>query len=1222
MQIRFTWLFAALLTALPPQGGATAFDLALNGAERALAAEELPRAYALVMRALERDAKSPRAWDLRARWAAAAGERDEEVYALHKRLRLLQAQDAGKDEVEAARAKLLEVDPVAGELIGMRARFVKELSKVAQSYEKDLRPHSAIRVHKEVLALDPENDASRSAIERLAAAPDPSLAADAKPQDLLADVSEEWIAQFDDEHLDWSDKAKLKRENYTTHTNAGYEVLVRSAEAMEQMNAFYRQFFDFKTDGEKIAPIELNIFKSRDEYLKLGYGPPVEWSGGHFTGGAVETYVEGGYENMVGTLFHEAAHQFVSLATSASGWLNEGLASFFEGCRILPNGTVLMNLPANHRLFPLVTRMEAGWMEDHMDGMNTEKLSDSSPPKAPTFRIVLENKYEWGPPWYAPTWGVVYFLYNYQDPVDGRYVYRSAFREFMNSSGGRAGEGAVRNFQEVVLANPQEPIRGVERLETDPEIPLPETVEELDQVWKDWLVNLRDEQRGVVTPVRPWLRWARAAVLNGDNAVAMEHFEKGLVESPRDVDLLIEFADLLAKQKNTDRATKLGVEAVRELENREEVDPIAIRSIERKLEKWDQERKTLNRVHGALWQAARDLVQSYRTENLPLMVMDVAWRMDVELGVPGMFEFYEEAQKQSGKSLAIWSLAYNERNLDGWEASTEGVWNPAGPFLDGRYGTYEPDNYDYRMLALDQVTGGDFSMEVEVQAERGEVAFCGLVFGRKDINNFHALIYFPPKPRDQVKEGVADSAFVDLTTFYGAQPKVWRHNPVGVAAVPEGQSSTGSWHKLRIDVAAGVVDAWVDGEYMATQEFPTADVLRGSFGLILGPGNARFREMRFLSRHPRDPAAKLERELRMEEVKAESGGSVGGSWQGMEPPFPITYRWVQGERSSWNDAGPVPQLLVLWSIQQNEIVPIDAWLNDLAAKYEEFGLQVVSVCSPNDDDAIDGYLEQHPFPGAVAVDFREGAGMGDTNVAYSTIKFNLPRLLLLDIDGKVVWEGDPGFSSAQPYRKGVETYLDTPLDELIERRKIKQLTPWIAAWNGGGARALSGGDLARALPLLVESRAFDPEVLLEVRQAQRKLSVLDTALADIPGTVEAISEEGREPALAYLKEWAAIAEVELDRADTAALSRALKGKPSKAWTRALKQVDGRRKKIEADVGAAAELAESLRGLDSAFATDLADALDAAAGDAEAVARVLDGAPELPKRWLASAWFNW
>ena len=65
---------------------------------------------------------------------------------------------------------------------------------------------------------------------------------------------------------------------------------------------------------------------------------------------------------------------------------------------------------------------------------------------------MLENKYQWGPPWYAPTWGVVFFLYNYQDPVDGRYVYRKAFGEFIDKSGGRVGEGAVKNFEEVVLA--------------------------------------------------------------------------------------------------------------------------------------------------------------------------------------------------------------------------------------------------------------------------------------------------------------------------------------------------------------------------------------------------------------------------------------------------------------------------------------------------------------------------------------------------------------------------------------------------------------------------------------------------------------------------------------------------------------------------------------------------------------------------------------------------
>ena len=49
-------------------------------------------------------------------------------------------------------------------------------------------------------------------------------------------------------------------------------------------------------------------------------------------------------------------------------------------------------------------------MADRHDGFDPSDPT-KEPEKAPTFRIVLESEYEWGPPWYAPTWGVVYFLY-------------------------------------------------------------------------------------------------------------------------------------------------------------------------------------------------------------------------------------------------------------------------------------------------------------------------------------------------------------------------------------------------------------------------------------------------------------------------------------------------------------------------------------------------------------------------------------------------------------------------------------------------------------------------------------------------------------------------------------------------------------------------------------------------------------------------------------------
>jgi tetratricopeptide (TPR) repeat protein len=1221
MKASLSLLLALLTGLLPPQADVTAFDLALDSAERSLEAGELPKARLLVMRALERDAKSPRAWGVRARWAEAAGERDEEVYSRHKELRLLEAQKAPAAEIESARTALLVLDPVAADVLGMRERFIAKLTSVAEAYEGDLRPHSAIRVHKEILALDPEHAPSQAAIERLAAAPDPSLAADAKPVDLLAGVSEEWIREHDARTRDWSQRARLERENYVTYTNAGYEVLVRCAEAMEQMNAFYRVFFDFKTDGDSFGRIDLNIFRTRDEYLKLGQGPPVEWSGGHYTGSAVETYISGGFESSVGTLFHEAAHQFVDNATSASGWLNEGLASFFEGCRILPNGTVLMNLPANHRLFPLAQRMERGWMADHMDGMNQEKLSDSSPEKSPTFAIVLENKYEWGPAWYDPTWGVVYFLYNYQDEVDGRYVYRRAFREFIDKSGGRVGEGAIKNFEEVVLAAPQPPIPGFERDAEMPPLRLARTVAELDPIWKESMLRLRDEQSGVLTVERPYLRWALAAARNRDLSVAQEHFEKGLVATPDDAELLLEFASFLADQENTDRATKLGLRAARLIESAQPVDPTAVREVERKLAQWDPKRATLERVHGELWDAARELVLAYREQDLPLMVMDLAWRMEVELGVPGLFEYYAEAQQKSGKTLSIWSLAYNEKDLEGWDAVGE-TFRSAGPMLDGAFGTYKADDFTYQMLTLDKLTSGDFSMEVEVQAARGEVGFCGLVFGKKDAGNFHALIYFPPKPREQVKEGVADSGFVDLTTFYGSQPKVWRHNPIGVEAEGgEFESRTEEWHKLRIDVSGNLVDAWVDGEYLATQEFPTAEVLRGNFGLVLGPGKARFKEVRFLARHPRDPAARLERDRRLEEVRAESGGSVGGSWLGQVPPFPPVGRWVQDERANWAERGPVPQVLVLWSIQQNDIVPIDGWLRDLAARHGEDGLEIVSVASPNDDSQIETYLASHAFPGAVAVDRREAMGIGDTNELYSTLKFNLPRVLLLDIDGKVVWEGDPGFSSTMPWKPGVESYLDVPLAELVAKRKLRQMRPWLAKWKDGEA-ALREGRFAEVLPLLRESRDFERGLLVEFDDAGRRLDAFERATADLERTADTLAAEQRQPALAVLVAWGEAAGVAPERKAKARLTKEAKSGASQGWERALKQIEARRDKVLSDDAQLAALIESVSKLEGAFCGELAQELSAASGDRAALEALLDGAPERPARWLAREFFLW
>ncbi len=1214
-------------TAAPAQdgGGTSPFELALRAAERALEGGGAQEARKQVMRALERDAKSVPAWVLRAEAAALAEDRDEQVYCLHVARRLAAAQGLEERE-EELRARLLEVDPIAADLLDMNRLFIDELLPIANDYEEQGRLHSAIRVHKEVLALDPEQAESLAAIERIASNPDPSLAGDAKPRDLLADVSDEWIREHDEETRDWGKRAKLERENYKTETNAGYEVLVRCAEAMEQMNAFYRQFFEFGTEEHSgtVPPIALLIFRERDEYLKLGSGP-AEWSGGQFTGAAVETFVgDGGFENMTNTLFHEAAHQFVSLATQASGWLNEGLASFFEGCRILPNGSVLMNEPANHRLIPLVRRMERGWMEDHEDGI---AISDPNqvPTRAPTFRIVMENRYQWGPAWYAPTWGVVYFLYNYQDPVDGRYVYRRAFREFIDKSGGRTGEGAVRNFEELVLANPEPPLKGVERPDDAEPLPLPATIDELTEVWRDWLITLEKEVTGRLEVTRPYADWARYAQANGLASMALEHYEKAFTEDPDDVSMLVDFAEFLADERDdSDRATKLANRALGLLDQLEEPDEDLVKALEKKLAKWDPTRRELDRVHEQIWAASRNVVQRYQGANLPMMVMDVSSRLGSSLGVPGLYEMYEEAARVSGRTLDLWRLAYDEHSLAGWTDVGDGAFTASGIFLDARGADIAEHDFVYTSIALDEVLSGDFSFSAQMQAESGTSAFAGLTFGRKGASNLHAVVLFPAKERT---DGAASTGFIDLVTFFGtgADYKTWRHTPVDTQPDPE-KSQAGIWHELRIDVSGRIVDVWFDDEFVTTQEFPNRELLRGSLGLLTGPGKARYRNVRFLSRYPNDPAGRVLRDLRLEQIRAESGGGLGGSYLGAVPPFPQVQAWAQGERSSWDEVGPVPQLFVMWSTQQNDMVPIHEWLAELADEHEDVGLRIVSLCSPNDVDSIDDYLAAFEFPDVVGVDQREGIGIGDTFEQYQIARFNLPRVLLLDVDQKVVWEGDPGFKIGEEWYPGLGTYLDAPLEELIANRKLRQLQPWRARWNDEALPALKRGDVATALPVLFEAREFKKGAVAEVDDAWRKLEALETTLDALETTGHTLVREGTEPAMDVLLGWAPLLDREPDKKELKKLAFVQRSDAAKDWKDALDELARWKKRAKpgTELEKAADLLAKLDRLEGTFATGLRAAVQAAvdAGDVEALQALAETAPDMPGSWLITEFFGW
>ncbi|HRV82116.1 MAG TPA: hypothetical protein P5218_11800, partial [Planctomycetota bacterium] len=667
-----------------------------------------------IYQVLERDHNSREGWQLLAEYGRLSSDADLELWALYRDFRLAEARGLRKDARKALLETMAKVDPGGAQLLDMTERFSSDLNKLAERYEKEGRPHGAIRVYKRLLSLDPENQAASDAIERIASAPDPALAPHATPRDPFEGIDQAFLDDFDAKHNTWETAAKEERDHYITITDTGYKNLIRTADAMEQVNAFYREFFRYGGAGDErtVPRITVHLFQNKDEYLTKGFHP-VEWSAGHFTGSHVETFLpETGFEGVVGTLFHEAAHQFVSLATNATGWLNEGLASFFEGTRIQANGTVVMNLPAGHRLFPLAQRMEAGWMSGPADGIDAEGKGD--PKKAPTFRILVENEYDWGPPWYAPTWGLVYFLYNFQDPWDGRFVYRRAFQEFINSSGGRVGKGAIANFEEVVLKNPLKPITK-ERPKDEAPLVLPKTVDELDDLWKEWILTLRDRQAGKVEEAQSFLRWARFAAEAKMGPEAKEHYERALLENPLDPDALEGLADVLVEFfDEPDRASVLLEQLLRVLEANPEADPLVLARLERRLQRLDPDRRNLTRIEDSLLKEAETALLAYREGARPRMVMEWSRRLARDFGEPRFYDLYGEMVRTFGGSVDLWDRAYNEENLDGWLYG-QGVFQAAGEVVQANFTAPAGGQYDFRFLTLDRLTSGDFSLETEVE---------------------------------------------------------------------------------------------------------------------------------------------------------------------------------------------------------------------------------------------------------------------------------------------------------------------------------------------------------------------------------------------------------------------------------------------------------------------------------------------------------------------------
>jgi tetratricopeptide (TPR) repeat protein len=1053
----------ALAPLVGPIGGASAgdpfLDKYLGTAERLRSEGDLIGARAAVEKALERDDQHLGALKALAELSAQSSDKDMAVWAYHRWLQVVDASSksgASKSQRKAVLASLELLDVRAEDFRRLSKNHLSQLHKLAKDHVKKGRLHSALEIYAEMLLADPYNREARSGIKGIRrgggqdVAVEDAFAGAGNPTEGL---DPEWLAEENAKHDTWDTAWEKDTENYRYKTDGGFLVMQTSSIAMEQMNRAYRKFFHYKEDGGTTPKIGVWVYKTRDEYLKENGLPENDWTGGFFNGSTVQTYLGGpsGKETirqMYGTLFHEAAHQFVSLTGRGGvpGWLNEAYASFFEGTTILSNGSVRWNQVATHRLFPLARRMDQGWMESASDGVRDESGEWATPATAPTLRILVTNEYRWGPPWYAPTWGVVYFLYNYRDD-DGQLVYRESLNNYYYSNANSVGkDNRVEHFVEVVLKGAKlSPVQ---------------TIDELNELWLDWILELRDIQLGKRAARKSNFDHGSAALERGEVEAAVDFLEEAFLHQPEDPEVLWKLAGALESQKELDRASGLYLQFSRELELRGKTDDPRYLISRDKLQKLDP----LFRRHAALKQKmlveGLELARSYRSRKMPLMALEIARRMSAQFSLPEALNFYAEVASETGRSLARWKIAYNELNLSDWSGSDSysayGRTIEAKVVDDGASGRVKGEFFTAD-LTYDRAFDGDYSLEAEIRLGEN-TSMVGLCFGRKDDNTTHAVILHP-------------SGFLDISTKDGGTWTYMDHRTI--ALQPE-------WQKLRIDVVGKVLDVYLNDAYLRSLEMPSRDSLQGGIGLITGTGEASFRSLRFLARDPYDPAARIERKLALEAVANATIDRPTGTFSGATPPeLPDSLMWLQGDPLKLADLRGRPGALIYWSENQEKIIPSAVYYNSIIRSFAPFDYKfVVVIGGEHSPNKVKAMLKQHPLEGAwVALDTKFEFYKASHVVPEG---WGMPRILVLDVDGKVTWEGDPGLLPGVGWKEGDgKTYLDGPLEMLADKHGLKQLYQFLPAGPKAQKLYLAGMyklALETARPLADLKADFAPEV--------------------------------------------------------------------------------------------------------------------------------------------------
>jgi tetratricopeptide (TPR) repeat protein len=785
-----------------------------------------------------------------------------------------------------------------------------------------------------------------------------------------------------------------------------------TAHAMEQVQVFYRLFHQYKTKNEKIPIAGVWIYKNHDEFMKLGK-PPFEWAGGFWNGSEVVTFDprgEGstaGLTDLLDVLFHEASHQFTSLAGGGGvpAWLNEGMASFFEGTRLLSNGKLDWNLVAPGRLYPLVDDIKA----------DKHKLSDVIQGQVEDYRVY----YPWG-------WGIVYYLYNAED-AQGKLLYRASMREYFQKY---SSDKHLERFTEFFITQPK--VEGVA------------TIEDFEKRFKAWILELADADRGKIDVARKFEERGDQQVRLSDWKRAVEFYARSLERDPDYPEVLWKLAAALEQTGETDRAAGvlrqwLTVLAPRFVDGTADAESLKRRTDAlARIPKLDTSAKRLAEIRVKFHGDSLALAGDYDKSGFPRMALRVL-RGPATAEPPSekAREMYFAIADKSGVSLESWRLIFNERDLKGFYGGGEGDFavedgvlvasisedsdnaKKTGPTTGGSGSpdnepAKRPDLFAFRRLFVDVEPAGDWSLSAEVLLDKTST-LAGLCFGKKADGRFCGV-------------GLLPKGYVDLATLGASDGKPLTRNKVDLLP---------GWNKLRVDVAGTRVVVTLNGTEAVDYLFETRAEIKGGFGLLAGLGKASFREIKVLEYDPSLPRrTKIGWRKPVPEYDAESGKmSVQRSPPGklnylnQAPPKLEVDGWL-GEPPCDGDLDRLlgwPVLLLFWTPDQEKALPQLPGVDKLADQYAALKIPILLLCNQK-KETLEAYAKDHPFRYPVCFDWSQRVYK-----AYAIDKLQLPHAKLIGLDGLVAWEGNPDWKAEYG------SYVEEPLAAIVKNGRLAEL---------------------------------------------------------------------------------------------------------------------------------------------------------------------------------------